>query len=116
MAVPTFHNADALYTFEKLARQPAIWWRPSRTVDYSFSPHYHPYTDELIEKLNRNGLPALLDPDYQASLERPLAPAVYLPGPYVTGPFPKHEIDVSDDGAYAIYNWELFFHAPVIIA
>ena len=32
------------------------------------------------------------------------------------GPFPKHEIDVSDDGPYSIYNWELFFHAPVLVA
>jgi hypothetical protein len=116
MAPATFHNKQALSTVSKLDRQGLIWWRPSRTVSYSFSPHYHPYTDELIEKLNREGLPALLDPDYHAGLERSLAPQIYQPGPYATGPFPKHEIDVSDDGAYAIYNWELFFHAPVLIA
>lgn len=116
MATGTFHNSDSLHTVVDLDRQGLIWWRPSRTVDYSFSPHYHPYTDELIEKLNRDGLPALLDPDYQAGLERPLVSELYQPGTYVTAPFPQHEIDVSDDGAYAIYNWELFFHAPVLIA
>jgi hypothetical protein len=116
MALATFHNSDAIGTIAKLDQQGLIWWRPSRTVKYGFSPHYHPYTDELIEKLSRDGLPTLLDPDYHASLERPLAPEVYQPGPYATGPFPKHEIDVSDDGAYSIYNWELFFHAPVLIA
>ena len=35
--------------------------KPRRDVDYKFYVHYHPYTDELIEKLNRDGLPALLD-------------------------------------------------------
>ena len=29
--------------------------------------------------------------------------------------FPK-EIDVSDHGPYANYNWELFFHVPLTVA
>ena len=63
-----------------------------------------------------DGLDALLDARYHDELEAPLAPGVYSPGPRVTAPFPVHEIDVSDDGPYAVYNWELFFHAPVLIA
>jgi hypothetical protein len=90
--------------------------RQKREVDYAFSAHYHPYVDALIERLNVNGLPALLDASYQASLARPLAPNVYAPGPYAYGAFPQHEIDVADDGPYSLYNWELFFHAPVLIA
>jgi hypothetical protein len=93
-----------------------ISFRPERTVDYHFEPHYHPYVDELIEKLNTDGLQALLDPVYQADLARPLAPALYQPGTNVAGDFPKDEIDVSDDGPYSIYNWELFFHAPLLVA
>src|SRR5678815_3597096 len=101
------------------ARDPNAWvyWRrPYRRVDYSVANHYHPFADTLIAKLNVDGLPALLDAKYQATLAAPLAPSVYAPGPYATGPFPNHEIDVDDDGAYSIYNWELFFHAPVMIA
>ena len=29
--------------------------------------------------------------------------------------FPK-EIDVSEEGSYSVYNWELFFHIPLTIA
>jgi len=87
-----------------------------RTVDYRFAAHYHPYCDALIEKLNSDGLPALLDPVYQSGLAKPLAPALYQPGPTVLGDFPREEIDVSDDGPYSIYNWELFFHAPLLVA
>ena len=87
-----------------------------RRVDYLFSAHYHPFVDALIERLNVDGLAALLDARYHASLTRPLAPNVYAPGPYALAPFPKHEIEVADDGAYSLYNWELFFHAPVLIA
>src|SRR5215467_5863442 len=81
-----------------------------REVTYELRAHYHPYVEDLIQTLNRDGLPALLDPVYHASLTRPLAPALYQPGSVVTGDFPSDEIDVSDDGPYAVYNWELFFH------
>jgi hypothetical protein len=89
---------------------------PQRTVDYKVHAHYHPYCDELIETLNLNGLDALLDPKFHAGLERALTPDFYQLGANVKLPFPKHEIDVSDDGPYAIYNWELFFHAPLLVA
>lgn len=93
-----------------------IWRRSSRRVDYRFSAHYHPFTDELIEQLNLNGLDALLDPRFHAGLDTPLVPAVYTLGAYAATPFPIQDIDLADDGPYAIYNWELFFHAPVLIA
>jgi len=116
-ATASFHDTIA---WQNLAIDPGERWvvqrRTDRRTDHAFATHYHPYTDELIEKLNREGLPALLDADWQASLTVPLAPAVYQPGPYATGDFPSHEIDVSDTGAYSIYNWELFFHAPVLVA
>lgn len=90
--------------------------RQRRSVRYGLTPHYHPWTDELIRKLNTDGLPALLDATWQSSLVRELSPDLYTPGSAFTGTFPRDEIDVSDDGPYAIYNWELFFHAPVLVA
>ncbi len=92
-----------------------VYYNNSRRVNYKLSSHYHPYTDELIETLNRDGLPALLDAKYHKSLERPLTDW-YQPGTYVVSPFPMESIDVSDDGPYAVYNWELFFHAPLTVA
>ncbi len=41
----------------------------------------------------------------------------YLPDAgSVDRPYPVKNIDFACDGAYAIYNWELFFHAPLLIA
>jgi len=31
-------------------------------------------------------------------------------------PYPVKDLDFSVDGAYSLYNWELFFHAPLLIA
>lgn len=116
MTIHGFHDT-MLYEWAVVEEVPWVHKRrSSRRVDYSFRNHYHPYTDELIEKLNVEGLPRLLDATYHATLERPLAGVAYQLGPFARGTFPKHEIDVADDGAYSIYNWELFFHAPVLIA
>lgn len=87
-----------------------------RRVRYALTAHYHPWSDELIRKLNADGMPALLDPTYLDSLTTPLSPGLYRPGPAMIGAFPAETIDVSDDGPYSIYNWELFFHAPLMVA
>ncbi len=34
----------------------------------------------------------------------------------VQEPYPVKDLDFSTGGAYSIYNWELFFHAPLMIA
>ena len=40
----------------------------------------------------------------------------YAPTGLVATPYPLKEIDFASDGAYAVYNWELFYHAPLTIA
>lgn len=117
MAKTAFHDyADSRFLQTSESAAWVLARRNRRTVRFGVANHYHPFTDALVEKLNRDGLPALLDATWQGSLATPLAPAVYQPTAYATGDFPVHEIDVADAGAYAIYNWELFFHAPVLIA
>jgi hypothetical protein len=39
-------------------------------------------------------------------------PLYLAPLPYV----PREEIDFARKGAYSLYNWELFFHIPLLIA
>jgi hypothetical protein len=40
----------------------------------------------------------------------------YDPGNIVEQPFPVKDLDFTLSGAYSIYNWELFFHIPLLIA
>ena len=43
--------------------------------------------------------------------------AAYMPAPaLVQQPYPVKDLDFSSSGAYAAYNWELFFHVPLTIA
>jgi len=41
---------------------------------------------------------------------------VYQPSALVVKPYPREDVDFERDGAYAGYNWELFFHMPFEIA
>src|SRR5205814_496694 len=49
---------------------------------------------------------------------RPTDAVVKLPPQYPLLPdcYPREIVDFTADGAYASYNWELFFHAPLLIA
>lgn len=42
--------------------------------------------------------------------------AHYNPTPWVQEPYPVKNLDFTSAGAYAIYNWELFFHFPLLVA
>lgn len=98
-----FFLQDALHTF---------WYWNS-----TFQTHYHPFIAELIRQLNRHGLaaPGLMDPGHQ-DLELPAEFDPYGPTDAVHMPMPAFDIDYELTGAYAVYNWELFVHAPLLIA
>jgi len=40
----------------------------------------------------------------------------YNPSDWVQAPTPVKNIDFTTSGAYSIYNWELFFHFPLMVA
>jgi len=42
--------------------------------------------------------------------------AQYAPTELVQQPYPVRDLDFTSSGAYAAYNWELFYHIPLTIA
>lgn len=44
------------------------------------------------------------------------SPTAYDPSALVRAPHPVSELDFGYSGAYSDYNWELFFHIPMLIA
>jgi hypothetical protein len=99
---------------------------------YRFEPFYHPFICAFREQRARYGVAGLLDPPdggvpglsrQQLTHEYfgPGEPAgvsenLYAPSFVVSNDHPRDEIDFDEGGAYSIYNWELFFHAPLLIA
>jgi len=96
---------------------------------YTFSPHYHPYACQFIAEVRRNGIDGLLSPADEDSptaantlARQQLADLQVFEETYqpvdsvVIEPYPVENIQFGGPGAYSLYNWELFFHIPLLIA
>jgi Tc toxin complex TcA C-terminal TcB-binding domain/ABC toxin N-terminal region/Neuraminidase-like domain/Putative peptidoglycan binding domain/Salmonella virulence plasmid 28.1kDa A protein len=85
-----------------------------------FNPFYHAYVSRFSRSLNRFGIDGLLDLANQR-LNDDDAPvfSTYSPDSDrvdLGANMPREDVDFEYDGAYSTYNWELFFHAPFMIA
>jgi peptidoglycan hydrolase-like protein with peptidoglycan-binding domain len=90
---------------------------------YRFFPFYHPYSGLLLREINRSGVDGLLSRRLQRLPESYLpntgfAFASYQPVAPVEADatVSRDVMDFDRRGAYASYNWEVFFHAPFLIA
>lgn len=88
---------------------------------YRFRTFYHPYVCEFIRRLGRDGIDGVLRWSTGSETAVQLLAKTdldddYEPTHYVYDPFPIENVDFSFGGAYSQYNWELFFHAPFMIA
>jgi len=95
-----------------------------REYRYQFLAHWHPHVCEFIRRLNRDGVEALLATETQqlsndsfsiVSGEKLVFRTEYAPTSTVALPLPRENVDFGN-GAYSLYNWELFFHVPLLIA
>ncbi|WNM37569.1 hypothetical protein RMN56_20660 [Micromonospora halotolerans] len=111
MTAPSFHaRADR--------REPETHSWQEWQLSVRFAPHFHPYVRQLLERLIQDSVPGVQDADTGVpALHAALfTDQQFRPQPLVAEPYPVAELDFDPAGAYAVYNWELFFHAPVAIA
>lgn len=101
------------------------------TTAYRFYPFYHYRVNNMMDQLDRYGLDGLFSWDFISSnttnddlnFQNTYLPTTqvlhYLPQNQ-TNPdhdvYPKSTLDFAFDSPSAIYNWELFFHIPLLIA
>ena len=110
------YHAKAEY--ETLTRFGFWTYKQEPEFTYTFENFFHPFVGELIQQLNRESLPGMLDPTFHAGLKADFFTSFYAlhaSNLVKINSFPK-EIDVTDGGPYANYNWELFFHIPLTVA
>lgn len=110
-----YHNS--FYQDEKRA----FFIQSNASFVHLFSPFYHPYTDMFISELNKQGTDGLLKRNVQLYPEsyhnKGYNFSDYAPDSvYVQHKQDTDIVDFSQDGAYASYNWEIFFHIPLMIA
>jgi len=119
----TTSAAGALLTDSRAAVSVALLPKPFTLTRYRFQTFYHPYVCLFVRELNRDGVDGLLQRRIQIAPGSFFNPphdfnfkTIYDPQPVVDTNYPKEEVDFASDSAYAQYNWELFFHAPMLIA
>ncbi|HEV2579547.1 MAG TPA: neuraminidase-like domain-containing protein [Ktedonobacteraceae bacterium] len=102
---------------------PASPYNAQYEVAYQFDEFYHPFTKLFIHELNKLGVPGLFDRRLQTNPGAAPFPidsfsfsSVYQPTSLVTADNDQEIVDFSPGGAYSLYNWELFFHAPLMLA
>jgi hypothetical protein len=108
------------HDMERAAVMKVIWTTHYDTkFTYHFENFFHPYVGELLSRLNRYSVPKLLDPVWQQSLRKDFFNADYDPNPdpsvLVDASGSPKEIDTDEHGPYANYNWELFYHIPMMV-
>ena len=89
---------------------------------------FHPRVCPFLETIDTSGLRGLFDLATQSVTDNPSKfQSAYGLGPgssYVDLDIPsdpkrrtpREDVDFSSGGAYSLYNWELFFHVPFLIA
>ncbi|WP_025742880.1 Tc toxin subunit A-related protein [Aquimarina pacifica] len=82
---------------------------------YRFHNFYHPYINDFIKTVNLDGISGLLTREMQQQLLE-YFDTTYDPTENVHTTYPIREVDFSNTGAMSFYNWELFFHIPMLIA
>jgi hypothetical protein len=90
---------------------------------FHFKNFYHPLVCDFAKLVHNplQGIPALMSRETQLKNTGFRFQQHYQPTPRVVNfPaetfYPQEEVDFTPDGAYSPYNWELFFHAPLLIA
>ncbi len=92
-----------------------------------FHTFYHPYSNSYVERLNQGGISGLLSSDtelpsdngstFESSYSPEIKPGyVHKPPDFDRRTYYKENVCFDPYGANSLYNWELFFHAPLYIA
>jgi hypothetical protein len=97
--------------------------KPFPYTSLQFTTFFHPMVTDLSTALNTSGLDGFFNftaaqpldgKDGGAQFKYDYDPIV---GPFdVLSPLPAIDIDLSLNGPYSVYNWEMLFHGPLLIA
>jgi len=94
----------------------------SRVNEYKFQTFYHAQIGKFIKNLNKAGLSGLLKIENQKQTDNMnfgtpgSNNGAYKPTTRVHPDVPTDKVQFKFTDAYGVYNWEIFFHAPMLIA
>lgn len=83
---------------------------------FRFNTFYHAQVPGLIASLNQSGVPGLLSLANQSQADTIKFRTTYNPSGRVDTRYPVSNMQFAFSDPYSMYNWEVFFHAPMMIA
>ena len=139
----TYHSSIGRWSVKKREHRQLHSVQHARRILYRFGGHTHPYAERLISELIVHDIKGLEDLDTEVDLRRTYFAHDYAPNtivedvdPVLTGDssvaivairraeamleddgLPVDDLDFDyQSGAYAVYNWEVFYHVPFTFA
>lgn len=97
---------------------------PPDVATIAFESLFHPFVCEYVRRVAQYGVDGLLTLDSQRLQLMPEFAGRYAPTSAVVKPYPADGVDfgatqnpaVFRTTSYSVYNWELFFHIPMLVA
>ncbi|MFB9662395.1 neuraminidase-like domain-containing protein [Glycomyces mayteni] len=90
---------------------------PVVTLGHRWYPFWHPHASDFLAALDTKGVEGLVTRPQQSIAPSAQTQFAYGPQPgNAVDPTAQGGVDFTRGGAYSAYNWELFFHAPMLIA
>ncbi|GAB3232092.1 hypothetical protein GCM10027447_27590 [Glycomyces halotolerans] len=117
-----YQDPDRRYFVRRASRASMLFLSGIGAVPFSFETHRwypftHPYAARFLETLDSSGLDRLLARSTQSIAPDGDTDFSYDPAPLnIVDPTARGGVDFTRSGAYSIYNWEVFFHLPMLIA
>src|SRR5262252_5033412 len=114
----SFEYNDSL-TFQKEAQfgTGGILRNRYRSVELlKFETHFHSHVRDFLEALEVDGIDGFMVRSLQSGPDTMNFVAKYAPQSIVDTPYPDSTVNFDFGSGYSCYNWELFFHVPMLIA
>jgi hypothetical protein len=94
----------------------AKFFRGEYRFELLFTNFYHPLTCLFAKTLYQKGVDGLMARETQFADRKLDFKGQYEPTSIVDMHYPQEIVDFAPNGSYSLYNWELFFHAPLMVA
>ncbi|MFA0963524.1 neuraminidase-like domain-containing protein [Roseivirga sp. BDSF3-8] len=104
------NDPDYLYIVEELNIYKTL------SVGEDWRNLYYPLMCNLRKVLYNDGVEGIMKREFQLQQIPFDFGAHYQPFPQIVQPYPVEDFDFTSQGSYSGYNWELFYHTPLMIA
>jgi receptor-binding and translocation channel-forming TcA subunit of Tc toxin/ABC toxin-like protein/neuraminidase-like protein len=81
-----------------------------------FETHFHHHVRDFLKALEVDGVDGFMVRALQSDADTMNFVGKYSPQSIVDTPYPDNTVDFDFGAGYSCYNWELFFHVPMLIA